>query len=140
MTDMTIGRIAKATGCKVPTIRYYEKIGLLPKPVRTEGNQRRYGAQHVTRLGFIRHGRELGFPLEAIRDLLEMADDPERSCDRANEIAGRHLAEVERRIESLTALKGELERMIDQCAGGLIRDCRVIEVLADHSQCQTENH
>ncbi len=140
MPEMTIGRIAQETGCKIPTIRYYEKIGLLPAPVRTGGNQRRYGPAHVARLGFIRHGRELGFPLEAIRDLLAMADDPERSCTRANRIAGRHLAEVERRIESLTALKGELERMIDQCAGGMIKDCRVIEILADHSQCETDSH
>jgi len=137
---MTIGQIAQETGCKVPTIRYYEKIGLLPEPMRTEGNQRRYGSAHAARLGFIRHGRELGFPLEAIRDLLEMADDPERFCTRASRIAGRHLSEVERRIESLTALKGELQRMINQCAGGLIKDCRVIEVLADHSQCGSDSH
>ena len=128
-----IGRLAAAAEAKVQTIRYYEQIGLLRHPDRTEGNQRRYGTADVERLRFIRHARELGFPLEAIRDLLSLADDPDRPCDAADAIAGAQLAEVRRRIRSLQALETELQRMVRQCEGGRISDCRVIEALSDHS-------
>ena len=139
--DLTIGRLAREGGCKVQTIRYYEQIGLMPEPARTEGNQRRYGPQHAQRLAFIRHARELGFPLEAVRELLSLSDDKDRSCAAADAIAKDHLVAVERRIARLTALKTELERMIEQCRGGSIADCRVIEVVADHSHghCLTDH-
>ena len=81
--DFTIGRLARETGCKVQTIRYYEQIALMPQPLRTAGNQRRYGPGHVARLAFIRHGRELGFPLDAIREFLSLSDDPDRPCEAA---------------------------------------------------------
>ncbi len=136
----TIGRLAKDTGCKVQTIRYYEKVGLMPTPDRTAGNQRRYGARHIERLAFIRHGRQLGFPLEAIRQLLRLADSGEQPCDSADSIARSQLQEVESRIARLLALKAELNRMVEQCAGGQVADCRVIEVLSDHSQCLHVNH
>lgn len=138
--DFTIGQLAGRTGCKVQTIRYYEQIGLMPKPPRTEGNQRRYGARHLERLAFIRHSRELGFPLDAIRELLDLADDPTRSCEAADRIARRQLHQVESRLARLQALRRELKRMIVQCHGGRIADCRVIEVLADHGQCLHEDH
>jgi DNA-binding transcriptional MerR regulator len=138
--DFSIGQLARATGTKVPTIRYYEQIGLLPPAVRSEGNQRRYDETARQRLGFVRHARELGFPLEAIRDLLAMADDPERSCERADAIARRQLADVRRRVAALQALESELERMVGQCAGGRIEHCRVIEVLSDHAQCLADRH
>ena len=138
--DFTIGDLARETGCKVQTIRYYEEIGLMPEPARTAGNQRRYGQRHVDRLAFIRHSRELGFPLDAIRQLLSLADHPEQSCASADLIARAQLQNVERRIGRLQALKTELERMIEQCAGGKVRDCRVIEVLSDHAQCLAERH
>src|SRR5262249_24447022 len=83
----TIGQLAAQTGCKVQTVRYYEHIGLMPEPVRTEGNQRRYGSRHLKRLAFIRHSRQLGFPLPAIRELLSLVDDPGRSCAGADQIA-----------------------------------------------------
>lgn len=139
--DLTIGRLAREAGCKVQTIRYYEQIGLMPEPARTEGNQRRYGARHAQRLAFIRHARELGFPLEAVRELLSLSDDRDRSCAAADAIAREHLTAVERRIARLNVLKAELERMIEQCRGGRIADCRVIEVVADHShaQCLTDH-
>ena len=136
----TIGRLARETGCKIQTIRYYEQIGLIPAPPRSEGNQRLFGRDYVGRLTFIRHSRELGFPLEAIRDLLSLADDPVQPCGAADQIARTHLATVETRIGRLTVLKAELERMIEQCSGGRISDCRVIDVLADHSRCLTEAH
>jgi len=136
---LTIGKLGEAAGVKVPTIRYYEQIGLLPEPDRSAGNQRLYGQSALDRLAFIRHARELGFPLDAIRDLLSLSDRPDQSCAAADVIARAQLAEVESRLARLTALKGELERMIVQCAGGRIADCRVIEVLGDHSLCATDH-
>lgn len=137
--EFTIGQLSARTGCKVQTIRYYEQIGLMPAPVRTGGNQRRYGARHLERLAFIRHSRELGFSLEAIRELLDLADDPDRSCEAADGIARRQLHQVESRIARLQALKRELKRMIVQCRGGRIAECRVIEVLADHGLCASDH-
>jgi DNA-binding transcriptional MerR regulator len=136
---LTIGKLGEAAGVKVPTIRYYEQIGLLPEPDRSAGNQRLYGQSALDRLAFIRHARELGFPLDAIRDLLCLSDRPDQSCAAADVIARAQLAEVESRLARLTALKGELERMVVQCAGGRIADCRVIEVLGDHSLCATDH-
>lgn len=136
---LTIGKLGEAAGVKVPTIRYYEQIGLLPEPDRSAGNQRLYGQSALDRLAFIRHARELGFPLDAIRDLLSLSDRPDQSCAAADVIARAQLGEVESRLARLTALKGELERMVVQCAGGRIADCRVIEVLGDHSLCATDH-
>jgi len=134
--QLRIGDLATATATKVETIRYYERIGLLPAPGRTSGNYRTYGPHHRKRLSFIRHARELGFPIEAVRDLLRLADDPERPCEGADQIAHTHLADVDRRITRLAALKAELERMLTQCEGGRIADCRVIEALADHTHAR----
>jgi DNA-binding transcriptional MerR regulator len=132
--EIGIGGLARATGCKVQTIRYYEEIGLMPEPARTAGNQRRYGRRHVDRLVFIRHGRELGFSLEAIRELLGLSDRPDQPCDAVDRLARRQLEQVERRLARLAMLESELERMLKQCAGGKVRDCRVIEALSDHSR------
>ncbi|OWJ80916.1 MULTISPECIES: MerR family transcriptional regulator [Paracoccaceae] len=136
---LTIGKLGEAAGVKVPTIRYYEQIGILPEPERSAGNQRLYGQPTLDRLAFIRHARELGFPLDAIRDLLSLSDQPDQSCAAADIIAKEQLAAVKARIAQLTALKAELERMIRQCAQGTIADCRVIESLSDHSHC-AHNH
>jgi DNA-binding transcriptional MerR regulator len=133
--QITIGRIAEAVGCKVQTIRYYEQIGLLARPERSSGNQRIYGRADMDRLAFIRHARDLGFPIEAIRDLLSLSDRPDQPCEAADTIARVQLVHVERRIEQLLALKLELQRMITQCSGGRISNCRVIEVLGDHGKC-----
>lgn len=139
MAGQTIGRIAAAAACKVQTVRYYESIGLLPEPVRSRGNQRLYGPATVERLRFIRHARALAFPLDAIRDLLSLADRPDQPCAAVDAIARTQLEEVEQRIGRLVALKKELERMIAQCSGGHIADCRVIESLGDHELCVTEH-
>lgn len=139
---MSIGELSRQSGCKVQTIRYYEQIGLMPEPERTSGNQRRYGEGHARRLAFIRHSRELGFPLEAIRQLLGMVDDPDRSCAEADRITRRQLAAVQLRIGRLQALERELERLLAECQGGRIAECRIIEVLADHThaQCLSDGH
>lgn len=128
-----IGTAARQSGVKVPTIRYYEQIGLLPAPDRTQSNRRLYSPRDLQRLAFIRHARELGFEVDAIRTLLALQDDPSQPCETADEIARARLDEVKRRIASLMALKSELERMVEECACGRIADCRVIETLADSS-------
>ncbi len=140
MSEFTIGHLARLSGCKVQTIRYYEQIGIMPEPMRSEGNQRLYDGNHAARLGFIRHSRALGFKLDEIRELLDLSDDPDRPCEVADEIAKRHLAEVTFKIEQLTALKGELERMVDHCSGGRVCECRVIEILSDHDKCLGDKH
>jgi len=137
---MPIGVAAKLTGVKVPTIRFYEEIGLLAAPPRTEGNRRTYGEDDVRRLRFIRHARELGFEIDAIRELLDMSAQPERSCEEADRIARHHLEEVDHRIAKLTALRGELTRMIAECGHGRVGSCRVIEVLGDHNECLSDQH
>lgn len=135
-----IGQAARRSGVKAPTIRYYEQIGLLAAPPRSEGNRRYYGDADLRRLAFIRHARELGFEIEAIRTLLTLQDDPTQPCATADSIARARLAEVEQRIHSLTALKAELELMVDGCSHGRVATCRVIEVLADHGQCAHAHH
>lgn len=137
-----IGALAKASGCSVQTIRWYEQEGLLPAPPRTEGRRRLYDTATAARLAFIRHARELGFSLAAIRDLLLLTAQPQGSCAAADEIARRHLREIEDRMVRLVALRGELKRMLKACHGGRIADCRVIEVLADHDhgRCLTSDH
>jgi DNA-binding transcriptional MerR regulator len=137
---LSIGEAAKQSGIKVPTIRYYEQIDLLPAPPRSDGNRRLYDDHDIRRLKFIRHSRELGFDIEAIRTLLVMQDDPDRTCEEADAIARGRLAEVNRRIESLMALKAELEEMIGGCRHGCLSECRVIGVLADHGQCLHDHH
>lgn len=136
MKPLPIGALSKQTGVKVPTIRYYEGVGLLPDPDRAENNRRTYGLDTVRRLRFIRHARELGFEVDAIRQLLGLADDPHRPCHEADVIARAHLAEIDDKIQRLTALRGEVQRMVEQCTQGQIKDCRVIEVLADHGHCE----
>jgi DNA-binding transcriptional MerR regulator len=134
-----IGELSRQTAVKVPTIRYYEQIGLLPEAPRTEGNRRLYGRSEVDRLNFIRHSRELGFEIDDIRELLAMAAQPQSSCHQADSIARNHLLEIDRRIASLTALKVELSRMVEECGHGRVCDCRIIEALADHSHCRSEH-
>ena len=133
MQDVSIGEAARQSGVKVTTIRYYEQIGLLSAALRTEANRRSFGAAELRRLVFIRHARELGFEVEAIRTLLALQDHPEQSCATADALAKAHLIEVEHRIASLMALRAELERMITECACGRVAECRVIETLSDHT-------
>ncbi|MGL4405590.1 MAG: MerR family transcriptional regulator [Notoacmeibacter sp.] len=136
---LSIGKLSLKTNVKVPTIRYYEDAGMLPPPERSQSNQRLYGQPTVDRLNFIRHARELGFPLDAIRDLLSLSDNPNQSCAAADAIAQVQLRAVEARILRLQNLKSELENMVAQCAGGKISQCRVIEALGDHTHCD-HNH
>lgn len=135
MQKLTIGNLATETGTKVQTIRYYEEMGLMKPPARTEGGHRIYSVEDRRRLSFVRHARELGFPLEAIRDLLGLTDNPDMSCEAVDRIAQKQLDEVELRLTKLTALRQELQRMIGECQHDRVCDCRVIEVLSDHRHC-----
>ncbi|AXS39477.1 helix-turn-helix domain-containing protein [Breoghania sp. L-A4] len=127
----SIGDLARATDTRVNTIRFYEQRGLLPEPPRSDGGQRRYDRAHLDRLAFIRHGRALGFSLDAIAELLALSDDPDAPCAQADQIARGHLAAVEKRISQLQALHSELTRITRACQGGSIGDCRIIEALSD---------
>ena len=130
MSALSIGKLAKAADVKVPTIRFYEQIGLLPEPARADNDRRVYEAPAVRRLAFIKHARQLGFPIEAIRTLLDLADNPERACDDANIIAQEQLMAVESKIAQLEALRAELRRMVATGCQGFASDCRVIETLS----------
>lgn len=135
-----IGDMAKTGNCKVQTVRYYEEIGLLPTPARSTGNQRIYTREQHDRLHFIRHARELGFPLQRIREILALGDDPSDSCEEVDQIARNHLRDVESRIERLQSLHAELERMISECSAKRVAECRIIEVLSDHNLCLHHGH
>lgn len=130
---LAIGDLARATGTKVETIRYYERIGILPAPARTAGNYRAYAEAHLNRLSFIRRARDLGFHLEQIEALLQLSDDASRPCDAVDEIASAHLAEIDRKIADLRALRRELKEVVGQCrSGAAISECRIIDALAPH--------
>ena len=127
---MMIGDLARQTGSKVTTIRFYEEIGLMPQAARTDAGRRTYGKSDLQRLAFIRHGRELGFSVDEIRSLIALSADPEQDCQAAAGIARKHLAAVEDRIARLEALRDELKRATATCEGGRIADCSVIEAIA----------
>ncbi len=132
----SIGALSRETGVKVPTIRYYEQMGLLAAPERTTGNQRRYGRGELRQLGFIKHARDLGFSIEAIRALIELQGHPDRTCGEANAIAQSQLEAVRDKIAQLRKLEGELERITGGCDGaGPSSDCYVLASLADHGFC-----
>jgi len=130
MDTLTIGQLGRATDTKIETIRYYEKIGLLPAPHRTRGNYRSYAAEHLQRLGFIRRSRELGFSIEEVRELLKLAAHGERPCEEVDQLVTRHLETTERKIEALRRLRRELRDTLASCRGGRIAECRVIQALS----------
>lgn len=129
-SDFTIGELAQATGTRAETVRYYERIGLLPAPERTGGNYRLYGPSDAARLAFVRRGRGLGFAIEDIRTLLALADQKDQDCGKVDAIAREHLADVERKVADLKRLATELRHVIGQCRGGRIAECRIIAALA----------
>ncbi len=134
----SIGELSKRTGVKVPTIRYYEQMGLIDALERTEGNQRRYSNDGLKRLSFIRHSRELGFSIEDVRELLALSQHPEQPCGNAHDIATRHLADTRAKITKLKKLERELKR-ISACDAKSVGECAVIETLADHRLCSGDH-
>ena len=127
---MKIGDTARITGLKVETIRFYEAAKLGEVPGRSGGNYRIYDAAHLGRLSFIKRSRDLGFTLDQVRELLRLADDPNRPCAEVDAITSSHVVEIDRKIADLQALRGELVRRLDSCEGQTIADCRIIEALA----------
>lgn len=138
--SLAIGALSEATGVKVPTIRYYESVGLMPAAARSEANRRTYDDAAIRRLRFIRHARELGFEVDDIRQLLDLSDQPDRPCGAVDAIAQRHLAEINSRIKRLKALKVEVTRMIGECSRGRVAECRIIDVLEHHEHCVHARH
>jgi DNA-binding transcriptional MerR regulator len=133
--DYSIGELASETGVKIPTIRYYEGIGLIEAPPRTVGNQRRFSAGALARLKFIAHARAMGFPMESLRAMLKIAGHRDAPCGDIDALVRGRLAEVDERIARLTALRSELSAMLESHRHGTVADCRVVEVLSDHDQC-----
>ena len=127
---MQIGDLSRQAGVNIETIRYYERIGVLPKPARQSNGRRTYSPADAERLGFIRHARELGFDLPSVRVLLALQEQPEASCEDASRIAQGQLEEVERRIARLLSLRDVLARMVSECRQGRVSECRVIEALS----------
>jgi DNA-binding transcriptional MerR regulator len=137
--DYSIGELASETGVKVPTIRYYEGIGILAAPPRTAGNQRRYDRTALERLRFIAHARAMGFPMDELRLMLRIAGHRDAPCEDIDALVRARLTEIEERIAQLTALRGELRGMLASHQHGTVADCRVVEVLSDHEQCGHEH-
>lgn len=138
--DYSIGQVAKQLGCNVQTLRHYEQIGLIAPPPRNQGQQRRYRQADLERLKFVRHGRELGFSLDAIRTLLQLSNHADEPCHQADALAQQQLAEVRSRIARLRALEDELEAMLDHCASHRVANCKVIDVLSNHQLCMHDQH
>lgn len=126
---LSIGELGRRTGTKVETIRYYERISLLPAPARTEGNYRAYDETALNRLSFIRRARDLGFSIEQVRDLLALSDRRDQSCATVDELTRAQLVEVERKIADLEALRRELSALLSQCRKGTVSTCLIIEAL-----------
>ncbi|MBO6716809.1 MAG: helix-turn-helix domain-containing protein [Rhizobiaceae bacterium] len=135
---LTIGELSRRTGVKIPTIRWYEQAGLIDEPGRTAGNQRRYDDADLERLAFIRHARDLGLGIEAIRELIDLGQHPDKPCADADRIAATHLAGIRARIARLKRLEKELAR-IAGCRGDTIGECHVLAALSDHKQCAAEH-
>jgi MerR family mercuric resistance operon transcriptional regulator len=129
MAEITIGKLAKNTGSNVETIRYYERIGLLPKPSRSAGGHRLYGNETMRRLTFIRRSRELGFSLDEVRNLLHHVDADHYTCAEIKAITAEHLAEVRRKLSDLRRLERALKEMIATCEGGEMPGCPILERL-----------
>lgn len=124
-----IGALARRTRCNIETIRFYEKIGVLPKPARTEGGHRVYGEGHVERLTFVRRARELGFTLEEVRVLLRLAETSDAPCVDVKDLAAIHLADVKAKIADLRAMQKALTALVARCEEGDQSGCPMIETL-----------
>lgn len=131
MKPMTIGELSRLANVKVTTIRYYESIRLMPTPDRSPTGRRLYGAEAVHRLSFIRQARDIGFPMETIRDLIDVQTRPDSDCGSVDAIARQQLTEVQRRLSKLMALETELKRMLGACHGGQVDNCQVLAALND---------
>ncbi|MEM6448617.1 MAG: helix-turn-helix domain-containing protein, partial [Cyanobacteria bacterium P01_D01_bin.123] len=125
---------------KVTTIRYYESVGIIKEPTRTPGGRRLYSEEAVQALSFVKHGRDLGFSMNAISDLLGLRDSPDQDCGEVTRIAQHQLEEVQKRLRQLESLEAELKRLVKKCRGGVVADCKILSALNDHGECIAEDH
>ena len=126
---ITIGQLASAAAVNLETVRYYERIGLMPRPSRTDSGHRSYDEKHVRQLSFIRRARELGFSIEDIRALLMLAAPTQRSCAEVKEIASAHLVSVQAKLADLAKLEHILAATVARCIGDNSPDCPVLDIL-----------
>ena len=127
----SIGQLAKKTACKVETVHYYEKVGLMPEPPRTEGGHRIYSLPHVKRLNFIRRSRDLGFRIEQVKELLKFIDEPNHYCGEVKAMAMQQARVVQEKIDDLQRLKSALNEMVTHCTSGdkPVDDCPIVDAL-----------
>jgi DNA-binding transcriptional MerR regulator len=139
LPTLTIGVLADRTGSSVPTVRYYEEIGLLPKAQRGRGGQRLYDERDLKRLTFVRRCRDFDLPIEKIRELLSLIDNPEQDCSKARDVAELQLTYVRKKLAELRALESGLSRFAaacaERCAGGPASDCVILEDLSAGDNC-----
>ena len=129
MKGIQRAELARRTGCNLETVRYYEKVGLLPEPPRTASGYRSYDGAHERRLRFVLRARELGFSLDEIRELLRLVDERDRPCAEARDVAAIHLADVRAKIADLRRMERVLEDVVAQCGDGTLPECPLIETL-----------
>jgi MerR family transcriptional regulator, mercuric resistance operon regulatory protein len=131
IASFSIGELSRCTGVNIETIRYYERVRILPAPPRTAGGRRVYGPAESRTLTFIRRARELGFTLDEIRTLLALSGEDDRAtCAEVREVAARHLAEIRTKISDLRAMEQVLAETVDRCDAGELSGCPVIETLS----------
>jgi MerR family transcriptional regulator, mercuric resistance operon regulatory protein len=133
---VTIGALSKRTGVNIDTVRFYEKVGLLPPPPRSRGGHRIYEESHLARLSFVRRARELGFTLDEVRSLLRLVDGSHYSCAEVRELTLEHLKEVRRKVADLRRLERTLSNIVSLCVGGSARECPIIETLSHPRQAR----
>lgn len=129
MTAIAIGELSRRAGVRIETVRYYERIGVMPAPPRTGGGHRAYGKAHVKRLAFVRRARELGFSLDDVRELLRLVDEGDVTCEQVRELTLRHLADVRAKIADLRRMERTLADTAARCAGDETPDCAILETL-----------
>lgn len=127
---LTRGKLSRLTGCNIETIRYYERVGLMPEPRRSEGGHRLYDRVDVQRLSFIRRCRELGFSLEKIRGLLGLADGGGHSCREVLDMTLAHIDDIREKIADLRHMERILKDMAAECEGGDVPECAILEALS----------
>lgn len=139
-TGFSIGELSKRSDVNIETIRYYEKIGVMPAPGRSAGGYRIYGADHLKRLSFVRRSRQLGFSLDEIRGLLRLVDGHAYTCAEVQALTLNHLAEIRRKISDLKRLQRVMAEMAAQCSGERAPECAVIDALFDVRPPSVETH
>ena len=127
---LTIGALSQRTGVNIETIRYYERIGLLPPPFRSAGRHRLYDERLTQRLQFVRRGRELGFSIDELRALLRLVDQNGLACAEAKDITLNHLADIRDKIADLKKLERVLARMADACEANQLPQCPILDTLS----------